>query len=64
MDDDKRLESAGEDGPGVPRDMPDEQAGGAPDHWDPDLSRAADGEDGETPAEDTPVDGTPEEPTG
>ncbi|MCS0634890.1 hypothetical protein NX801_04285 [Streptomyces sp. LP05-1] len=41
---DKRLESAGEDGPGIPRDMPDEQAGGADEHWDGDLAGAA-GED-------------------
>ncbi|MFF8833250.1 hypothetical protein [Streptomyces sp. NPDC015131] len=59
--DDKRLEGAGESGPGVPRDMPDEQAGNGPDHWDPDLGEAADSEDRDrTPAEDTPEDGAAE----
>ncbi|MEU0661837.1 hypothetical protein [Streptomyces lavendulocolor] len=65
MDDDKRLDGAGETGPGVPRDLPDEQADGGPDHWDPDVSEATDDEDLErkTPAEDTPADGAPEEPS-
>lgn len=63
--DDKRLEGAGEDGPGVPRDLPDEQAGGGSDHWDPDLSGATEPDDRErTPAEDTPEDGAAEEPSG
>ncbi|MEV3987467.1 hypothetical protein AB0J57_01010 [Streptomyces sp. NPDC049837] len=64
--DDKRLEGAGEEGPGVPRDLPDEQAGSGTDHWDPDLSEAADVDVQErTPAEDTPEDGEggAEEPT-
>ncbi|MGA5421224.1 hypothetical protein [Streptomyces lavendulocolor] len=65
MDDDKRLDGAGETGPGVPRDLPDEQADGGPDHWDPDVSEATEDEDLErTPAEDTPADGAPEEPSG
>ncbi|GAA2498305.1 hypothetical protein [Streptomyces gobitricini] len=70
MDDDKRLEGPGEGGPGVPRDLPDEQAGGAPDHWDPDMAEAVGTDDREQiPAEDTPEDGAPEdgapeEPTG
>ncbi|MER7107267.1 hypothetical protein [Streptomyces sp. NPDC000229] len=67
--DDKRLEGAGEGGPGVPRDLPDEQAGSGPDHWDADLSETEDADDRErTPAEDAPEnaaeDGAPEEPSG
>ncbi|MFF8288769.1 hypothetical protein ACF068_05975 [Streptomyces sp. NPDC016309] len=63
--DDKRLEGAGEDGPGVPRDLPDEQASGGSDHWDPDLAQAQEAGDEERgSAEDTPTEGAPEEPTG
>ncbi|QGV76981.1 hypothetical protein [Streptomyces ficellus] len=63
--DDKRLEGAGESGPGVPRDMPDKQAGDGPDHWDPDLSEATDGEEqDQTRAEDAPDDGVTGEPSG
>ncbi|OKJ95056.1 hypothetical protein AMK26_31095 [Streptomyces sp. CB03234] len=62
--DDKRFDGAGEAGPGVPRDLPDEQAGSGPDHWDPDLTEEPDAGAAErTPAEDTPEDGAPEEPT-
>ncbi|MDN3295246.1 hypothetical protein QWM81_14495 [Streptomyces ficellus] len=63
--DDKRLQGEGHEGAGIPRDLPDEQAGNRPDHWDPDLSEAAEGDlpDG-TPAEDTPEDGDAAEPSG
>ncbi|MFG3498847.1 hypothetical protein [Streptomyces sp. NPDC047928] len=39
--DDKRLEGPQERDAGVPRDLPDEQAGQGPDHWDADIPRAA-----------------------
>ncbi|MFC8918700.1 hypothetical protein ACGF5F_28480 [Streptomyces sp. NPDC047821] len=56
--DDKRLEGAGESGPGVPRDLPEQQAGGGGDHWDPDLAEAADTDAPErSSAEDAPEDG-------
>ncbi|MEU7282401.1 hypothetical protein AB0A69_27035 [Streptomyces sp. NPDC045431] len=79
-EDDERRQGPGADGSkesqaGIPRDLPDEQAGNGSDHWDADLSRAADDTRGGTPAgEPAPVDDpeggqpaeepAPDEPTG
>ncbi|MEU9984996.1 hypothetical protein [Streptomyces sp. NPDC050856] len=57
--DDKRLEGPGE-GQGIPRDLPDEQAGDGPDHWDPEVSEtpeeAPEGTGSEAPAPGEPAD--------